>query len=43
VLRASTVAMGDSLGLQPSDISAPALPASGAMALLLGKVHYAAI
>jgi hypothetical protein len=42
-LRASATAIGDSLGLQPSDISARALRAGGAMALLLGKVDYATI
>jgi hypothetical protein len=42
-LRASTTAIGHALGLQPSDISARALWAGGAMALLLGKVDYATI
>jgi hypothetical protein len=37
-LRASAAAIGHSLGLQPGDISARALRAGGAMALLLGKV-----
>jgi hypothetical protein len=42
-LRAATVDIGDSLGLKPGDISARALRAGGAMALLLGKVDYATI
>jgi hypothetical protein len=42
-LRASTTVIGHALGLQPSDISARALRAGGAMALLLGKVDYATI
>jgi hypothetical protein len=42
-LRASTTVIGASLGLQPSDISARALRAGGAMALLLGKVDYTTI
>mgnify|MGYP000285070400 CR=1 FL=1 len=42
-IRASTAAIGDALGLKPSDISARALRAGGAMALLLGKVDYATI
>jgi hypothetical protein len=42
-LRASATDIGHTLGLQPSDISAWALGAGGAMALLLGKVDYATI
>jgi hypothetical protein len=42
-LCASTTTIGHALGLQPGDISARALWASGAMALLLGKVDYATI
>jgi hypothetical protein len=42
-LRASAAAIGHSLCLQPSDITARALRASGALALLLGKVDYATI
>jgi hypothetical protein len=42
-LRASATAIGDPLGLKPGDISARALRAGGAMALLLGKVDYATI
>jgi hypothetical protein len=42
-LRASTTAIGDALGLKPSNISAWALQAGGAMILLLGKVDYATI
>jgi hypothetical protein len=42
-LRASTTVLGASLGLQPGDISARALRAGGAMALLLGKVDYTTI
>jgi hypothetical protein len=42
-LRASTTVIGASLGLQPGDISARALRAGGAMALLLGKVDYTTI
>jgi hypothetical protein len=42
-LRASATDIGHTLGLQPGDISARALRAGGAMALLLGKVDYATI
>jgi hypothetical protein len=42
-LRASCTAIGDTVGLKPGDISARALRAGGAMALLLGKVDYATI
>jgi hypothetical protein len=43
MLRASATAIGHSLGLQPGDISARALRAGVAMALLLGKLDYATI
>jgi hypothetical protein len=42
-LRASCSDIGHTLGLQPSDITARALRAGGAMALLLGKVDYTTI
>ena len=42
-LRSSCTAIGDTVGLKPGDISARALRAGGAMALLLGKVDYATI
>jgi hypothetical protein len=42
-LRASAAVIGAGLGLQPGDISARALRAGGAMALLLGKVDYTTI
>jgi hypothetical protein len=42
-LRACATDIGHTLGLQFSNISARALRAGGAMALLLGKVDYATI